>query len=253
MRGDVNHMKPFNAELNKDILALKTLSIKKDKTDFRKGVNEVMTKHNLSRATVYRELKKETPGSYSRPNHNPRNRPITEKEIDMVKELLMRKIPIMDIGRIMESETGEKYSWDRIDELRHIVDIRIKESGEPLDSPFATSFGYPIKYIVEQALNLNKIAPNAYVEFEAGDKKYTLNHQEARDIALICANAIVRARSGFNDDITYMRAKLRMLFREKIRTAPVQTTIKEYWNLRSMLQTYARECEEERYSEKLND
>ena len=175
-------MKPFNAELNKDILKLKTLSVKKDKTDFRRSVKEIMAKHNLSRATVYRELKKETPGSYKVPNSEGNEQPFTEKEINMVKELLLKKIPVMDIGRIMEAETGEKYSWERIDALRRIVDSRINGSAGPIDAPFVSSFGYPVTQIIEQALNLNKIAPNAYVEFSAGGKKYTLNYTETRDL-----------------------------------------------------------------------
>jgi len=245
-------MKPFNPELNKDILTLKTLSIQKDKTEFHKAVCDMMTKHGISRSTIYRELRKDTPGSYTRPDHSAPRRKITEKEIAMVKELLLKKVSVMDIGRIMEAETGDRYTWDRIDEIRKIVDMRIKGSGGQLDSPIPTSFGQPIKCLVEQALNLNKIAPNAYVEFNAGDEKYSLNYQEARDIALICANAIVRSRHGITDDVTYMQVKLRMLFREKIRTAPVQTTVKEYLNLKGLLSTYANECEKERWMQKLN-
>jgi hypothetical protein len=56
----------------------------------------------------------------------------------------------------------------------------------------------------------------------------------------------MRINAGFEDDITYMKAKLRMLFREKIRTAPVQTTIKEYRNLKCELEAFVRECQRER-------
>jgi hypothetical protein len=238
-------MKPFNTQLNKDITELKTLSIKKDKIAFKAMLQNLMLKHSISKPTVYRELKKDIPGSYTRPNHTAGRRAITEKEISMVKELLLKKIPVMDLGRIMEAETGEKYSWERIDNLRRIVDMRINENPGPLDAPFVTSFGYPIKCLVEQALNLDKIAPNTFIEFRAGEKTYRLSYLEARDIALICANAIMRINAGFDDDITYMKAKLRMLFREKIRTAPVQTSIKEYRNLKWELQTFVKECHEE--------
>jgi hypothetical protein len=239
-------MKPFNPHLNKDITELKTLNIKKDKTAFKARVEELMKKYSISLPTIYRELKKDIPGSYTRQNHSAGTRAITEKEISMVKELLLKKIPVMDLGRIMEAETGEKYTWERIEKLRQIVDMRITESSSPLDAPFVTSFGYPIKCLVEKALKLDKIAPGSFIEFSAGEKTYHLTYSEARDIALICANAIMRINAGFEDDITYMKAKLRMLFREKIRTAPVQTSIKEYRNLKWELQAFVRECHEER-------
>lgn len=245
-RGDkAKKMKSFNPELNKDILALKPLSIQKDKTEFHKAAGEVMAKHGISLSTIYRELKKNIPGSYKMPNHKAPEKPVTEKEINMVKELLLKKVPIMNIGRIMEAETGEKYSWQKIDELRQIVDVRINESGAPLDSPITSSFGYHIAQIVEQALNFDKIAPNANVEFRAGDKKYLLNYQETRDIALICANAIFRTRLGYSDEITYLRAKMNMLLRDKIRTAPLNTSIKEYRNLACQLDIYSQACKRE--------
>lgn len=239
-------MKPFNPQLNKDITELRALSIKKDKTAFKALLNELILKHSVSKATVYRELKKDIPGSYTRQNHSAGTRAITEREISMVKELLLKKVPVINLGRIMEAETGEKYTWERIEKLRQIVDMRITESSGALDAPFVTSFGYPIKCLVERALNLDKIAPNTFIEFCAAEKTYSLSYSEARDIALICANAIMRINAGFEDDITYMKAKLRMLFREKIRTAPVQTSIKEYRNLKWELQTFVRECHEER-------
>ncbi len=239
-------MKPFNAELNKDVTELKALHIKKDKADFRKRSSELMQKHGVSLATLYREMKKDTPGSYTGPARSPIGRRITEKEIAMVKELMLKRIPVMDIGRIMEAETGEKYSWERIDELRKIIEVRINESGRPIDEPFVSSFGYPVTYIVEQALNLNKIAPNAYVQFTAGGINYTLNYQETRDIALICASAILRIKHGYEDELTYLNAKMKMLLREKIRTAPPSTSVKEYRNLTYQLREYAAECMQDR-------
>ena len=235
-------MKSFNPELNKDILALKPLWIQKDKTKFHKAAGEAMAKHGISLSTIYREMKKNIPGSYKMPNHKGPESPITEKEINMVKELMLKKVPVLNIGRIMEAETGEKYSWKKIDELRQIVDRRINESGAPLDSPFTSSFGYNIAQIVEQALNFDKIAPNANVEFSAGGKKYSLNYQETRDIGLICANTIFRAKLGYSNEITYLRAKMNMLLRDKIRTAPLNTSMKEYRNLASQLEAYDRQC-----------
>src|SRR5437899_2444312 len=106
-------MKAFNAELNKDITRLKELHVKKDKQDFNKLKTELMLKHGISKATLYREMKKDVPGVYKKPGYNPPPRAITEHEIAMVRELLYRKIAVMDIPDVMEQETGEKYNWDR--------------------------------------------------------------------------------------------------------------------------------------------
>lgn len=51
-------MKKYNAALALDIALLKTLHIKKDKSSFKVIKNELMQRHKISKATVYRELKK---------------------------------------------------------------------------------------------------------------------------------------------------------------------------------------------------
>lgn len=51
-------MKKYNAALALDIALLKTLHIKKDKSSFNVIKNELMQKHNISKAAVQRELKK---------------------------------------------------------------------------------------------------------------------------------------------------------------------------------------------------
>jgi transposase len=111
-------MRPYNKQLNTDINNLKKLHVKKDKTDFNKAKAEIMKRHNISKATVYREMKKDTPGLYKRPQYYPPVRPVTEREKRMVNELLHKGTKIQDIQLIMENETGERYSWDRVDMIR---------------------------------------------------------------------------------------------------------------------------------------
>jgi hypothetical protein len=118
----------YNPELNADINRLKGLHALKDKSRFNALKSELMLKYNMSKATVYREMRKATPGLYKILNYKPPKRDVSEKEIDMVKELLARKIPVMDISAIMESETGDNYDWDRIDKIRLIIDTRFEKS-----------------------------------------------------------------------------------------------------------------------------
>jgi hypothetical protein len=164
-------MRKFNGQLNKDITELKTLHMKKDKTDFNKMKAEVMKRHNISKATVYREMKKEQPGYYKRPQYNPPIREITAKEKELVSGKLLKQTPIEEIRAQMEKETGESYSWDRIDKIRYeintgeqtrkskgIIDMRNHNSnGFEYESPH----GKDMKLFLEEILNLEKIDPRS--------------------------------------------------------------------------------------------
>ncbi len=96
--------------------------------------SEIMKRHSISKATVYREMKKDTPGLYKRPAYNPPERPVTERERRMVEELLINQYKVQDIVLIMERETGESYSWDRINRIRDVIeDLRLKIEDEKRD------------------------------------------------------------------------------------------------------------------------
>lgn len=115
-------MRKYNKKLNEDITELKELHGKKDKTDFNRRKAEIMKSHGISKATVYREMKKEVPGSYKRPLYIPPIREVTAKEKEMVKGMLFRQIPIAMIMAEMEEQTGESYSRDRIDKIRNEIE-----------------------------------------------------------------------------------------------------------------------------------
>lgn len=108
-------MKPFNKKLNADITQLKKLHALKDKTEFNKLKAEIMERHSISKATVYRELQKDVPGLYDRKRSE---RPIAVKEVEMVRTLLVQQYKIQDVITVMEQRTGMPYSWDRIDKIR---------------------------------------------------------------------------------------------------------------------------------------
>jgi hypothetical protein len=110
--------KPYNKKLNEDISLLKILHAKKDKSEFDQLKAEIMKRHSISKATVYRELKKDTPGSYDRKRSE---RPVTIKEIQMVRELLEAQCKVQDVISVMERKTGMPYSWDRIDRIREAI------------------------------------------------------------------------------------------------------------------------------------
>lgn len=103
-------------------MELKELHGKRDKSDFNRRKAEIMKSHGISKATVYREMKKEVPGSYKRPLYNPPIREVTAKEKELVKGMLFRQIPIAMIMPEMEEQTGESYSRDRIDKIRNEIE-----------------------------------------------------------------------------------------------------------------------------------
>ncbi len=129
-------MKEFNEELNRDITLLKSLHAKKDKTEFNFLKLELMKKYNISKATIYREMKKEVPGFYKVPNYNPPVRSVSDREVRMVKELLFSGRQNTDIIRIMEAELGIAYNWDRFDKVRAMAE-KIPDPQGPYETAFA--------------------------------------------------------------------------------------------------------------------
>ena len=115
-------MKQFNKQLHEDIALLKTLHARKDKIEFNVTKAEIMQKHNISKATVYREMKKDTPGEYKIPNYNPPKMDINTLEILMVRELLLAGRQATEIIRIMSRELGIHYYWDRFDRVRRMAE-----------------------------------------------------------------------------------------------------------------------------------
>jgi len=247
-------MKDFNPALNKDITRLTELHALKDKSKFNELKNEIMLKHGISKATVYREMKKETPGLYNKPQYNPPQRAITEKEIAMVTELQLRKIPVMDLGRILEAETGDKYNWDRIDKIRSIIDARFKaeetETGKlvsamnagPSSSLRVTAFGDEIKRICSEALKFDYMSQDAYIEFTAGEQNYRLCYDDIKDIVMICANAAALQNDGLCDHYTQVRQKIWQLLTEKIQliNSGAGVTTKELLDIKNAFEEFEK-------------
>ncbi|MFI5145364.1 MAG: hypothetical protein ACHQJ4_07185 [Ignavibacteria bacterium] len=207
----------FNPDLNSDITRLKKLHELKDKSAFNALKSEIILKYNVSKATVYREMRKATPGLYKILNYKPPRRDVTEKEIDMVKELLSRRIPVTDIAAIMESETGDNYDWDRIDKIRRIIDARPREAS-PRESGdlMGTNFGSSVKSLCEAVLKCNLMSTDSRVEFKCDDKTYSLCFNDVQDIAMVCANAVVRSKDEYFDYDNYAYQKIWWLFLQKI-------------------------------------
>ncbi len=80
--------KQFNKELHDDIIRLKEFRKNNNDEAFQKTLRAVAAMHNISISTVYREMKKERPGSYSN-NRNPAMVKITIAELDKLAELTL--------------------------------------------------------------------------------------------------------------------------------------------------------------------
>lgn len=156
--------------------------------------DEIMLRHNISKPTVYREMKKETPGLYKIPNYNPPMRKITEQEIKLVKELLLRPVPpgstsrvvdrhgqVMQIPRIVEAETGIRCNWDRVDRIREIIDDRIRSHGP---EGYETEFHGEAKNILAELLNHEKMGMNSYITIESGGRTFKVSREAVNDIRL---------------------------------------------------------------------
>ncbi|MCC6865446.1 MAG: hypothetical protein IT280_04735 [Ignavibacteria bacterium] len=160
-------MKEFNKELSDDIALLKALHAKKDKSEFNAFKDELMNKHSISKATLYREMRKDMPGTYKVPNYNPPKMDITIEEALMVRELLLQGRQNQEIMKIMTRELGIHYYWDRFDSARKIAE----ELDESVYDPNRSYFPERSNMFFEKLMGMEFMAEESYKEFEIDGRK----------------------------------------------------------------------------------
>lgn len=164
-------MKEFNKELHDDIVRLKKLKIKKDKTDYKKFMVVLIRRHKLSKTTIEAELRKVTPGLYRSISWDLRYRPITDEEIRMVYELRYQNYTLEQVKSIMEEKLGGNYSDTRMAKIRIEMEKRLFE----LDSDKSTIFGGGIRQLFIEYCDLNLIDPTRTKDLLLYGKEYTVN------------------------------------------------------------------------------
>lgn len=218
------HMRNYNKQLNEDITKLKLLHAKKDKTDFNALKAELMKQHGISKATIYREMKKEQPGTYKRPKYDPPIREVTAKEKELVSGMLYKQMPVEQVRAEMEKQTGESYSWDRIDKIRSeierevneipedkIIDLRTNKSiGFEYESPY----GEDMKEFLGRFLNIDKIDPCGYVTIPYKGHGVRIGNDTVQDFHTWIANS---AASKGSDVVAVSRITLKHLAAELVR------------------------------------
>lgn len=222
-------MRKFNKQLSEDIENLKHLHTKVDKTEFNTAKAEVMKKHSISRATVYREMKKVVPGFYKTPRYWPPAKPITAKHKEMVRAMYQKQMNGEQVRAEMERLTGESWPWERLQKIRKSNDAdaqfkkddtkrsgRRKKSLLPVesDAPKIETFVYPLtpdpktgiyespngqdmKIFLEALLNADKIDQNSYLLVRYKGFELMLGYEELKTILLFAANsAACRGRNA---------------------------------------------------------
>ncbi len=174
-------MKNFNKTLHEDISLLRTLHASKDKQEFGNMKAEIMQKHNISKATVYREMKKETPGEYKTPNYNPPKMDINTQEVLMVRELLLAGRQATEIIKIMSRELGINYYWDRFDRARTMSEELDEDEYDPKRSYFTENGSM----FIERLLGMEYMATDTYKEYEINGKKIRLSKESCDNIKLL--------------------------------------------------------------------
>ena len=179
-------MKPVNEELKEDICKLKILHAKKDKSEFKVLKDEIMHRHRISKATVYREMKKDTPGEYKIPNYSAAAYDITEREIMMVRELLLGGRQHNEIIKILSRELEIPYNWDRFNKARELGESDDKFQQTPMKSAFARN-GH---YFVQQLLGLEYMAPGSFtvIQFGGTNLKFTRESYEILQLLIMKDN-----------------------------------------------------------------
>lgn len=107
-------MKPFNKALHDDILELHKINPKTDRYAYRTLFDKIMKKHNVSRSTMYEELRKETPGAYKDKPRGKFKARISKEEMETVFDLMLQHKPCEEICRIMTIELGFEYTPERL-------------------------------------------------------------------------------------------------------------------------------------------
>lgn len=225
-------MKKFNQALNKDITELKTLYIKKDKTEFRQRKDEIIQKHGISKATVYREMAKDLPGAYRQPKYSNRAPEVTEKEKELVRALLYKKMSIETVCCEMERLKSQNYTWKRINRIRKEIekdDIAAKENankpgvvitigettGEITPLKNESAWGEDLKYLLEQLLNADKISKDSYITIVIKGKSIKATEELRNDIMIKMANAADADGKSIMDSID---SDTKHLLKEQVRS-----------------------------------
>lgn len=253
-------MKPFNKSLNGDIIVLKTLHAKKDKASFRAYMEYVKARYGISKATVYREMKKETPGLYKRPQYIPPERVITPKERSMVQELLEQGYKINDICLVMQRELGGNYSWERIDKIREAMspinsgqandkcqmsneESKAHTPGPPLVHTHGPSPEGNLRAFIENVFQADRISEGKTITVNIAGSEYQLSQGIVKDIARLAANY---AEAATQDISELNRTRLLHLVTDKIRLVSLgsHVSVRELKELEELNTTLSAKQEE---------
>ncbi|MEO8513348.1 MAG: hypothetical protein ABI543_07300 [Ignavibacteria bacterium] len=138
-------MKPFNQSLHDDINKLKELhSSKGNGPEYKLMCLRIMSDHNISRSTLNIELKKDVPGAYKQKAALEHRVPVSEKELNMVKQLMYSRKTAANIRKTMSFELGFPYSQRRLQKIKSKISREIAAKLEavykhpPQEAPRAT-------------------------------------------------------------------------------------------------------------------
>ena len=115
-------MKQFNPTLHNDIIKLRKLN-KSSPVEYKKLLDKICIKHNLSRSTVYRELAKSKPGSYRRRPHKPCMSKITTHELELITEMIVAHKSDEEMLKEMSLVKGFDYSRVRLAKAKQKIRI----------------------------------------------------------------------------------------------------------------------------------
>jgi hypothetical protein len=132
----------------------------------------VMKRHKIGKSTVYRQMKKETPGLKHTTAWGLSNSPVTEEEISMVHELLVKQMPLSEIRKALERHYGDNYPIRRIDRIRKVIDKRKWNDDE---AGGETNFGDNLRKLFIEYSNLDLIDPARTVKLMLIRKEYRAN------------------------------------------------------------------------------
>lgn len=179
--------KKFNKELHEDVNTLKLVYENNDPDDFRTVFNGTLKKHNISRATLYREINKKIPGMYKTFNRKAVRCPVSNRDLKLVSELKEKGKTYNEMREALSLEFGFSYSAQRLKKVLGMLgDLKNKSSNLPAGTPGEHTEAVSTKHGAGQPIEFDGDIRKLFLDIALYDKLDSVDHIEINLKGKLC-------------------------------------------------------------------
>ncbi|MBV6480221.1 MAG: hypothetical protein HGGPFJEG_03074 [Ignavibacteria bacterium] len=199
----------YNFKFEQDIQKIKKITDAAKKVS---AITQIAKAYKISRATVYRHLKKPVPSLRQvRSDAGKEKKPVAKKDIAVMSEIIKSGKTRKDAKKFLKGVSSHKLSK---------ISKKVKDA-EITEAPKVITRG--LKEFLEKHFNLEYVSDSSNITLKIGKLKIEITKEDANDIVMILCNAGNRTQDDNNklklDRMQFMRSKLIQLLEEKIRIA----------------------------------